>query len=87
MKQHPMDKLKKKLKSMGFKKRWLGDKSGWWYEKTVKHWLFGRVEITIEEIDVIENEPEMIRVYIGSCWDAAAIIPVKNLDKVLKVFK
>ena len=77
----------KKLKSLGFKKRWLSDKSGWWYEKAVKHWLFRRVEIVVEEIDGLGGAPPAVYVYIAGCNDAVAVLPIENLNKVLKVFK
>ena len=38
--------------SLGFKKRWLQDKSGWWLERKFKHPILGMGSIYIDDNDI-----------------------------------
>ncbi len=39
----------KHIKAFGFKKKYLDDKSGFWFQKKMKHKLLGNVLFTIED--------------------------------------
>jgi len=37
------------FKNLGFRKKWLGDRSGWWWEKSVNNSIFGKAFICVED--------------------------------------
>ena len=41
-------KHKKKLKKLGFKKKWLEDKSGYWFEKKLPHPYFKKLTLNVD---------------------------------------
>ena len=42
--------MKKHLKSLGFKKKWLDDKSGYWWEKKCLNPWLPKCKVTVEEL-------------------------------------
>ena len=44
-------KIEKYLKTLGFKRKWLDDKSGYWLQKNIKNKFFNKCHITIENIN------------------------------------
>jgi len=81
--------IHKQLKSLGFKKKWLSDKSGWWYEKVIKHWLFKKIEVEIDGLDYgpVSNVSPTVSIYIDHCNDPVGVTSIENLNKVLKLLK
>lgn len=83
--------MKKHLKSLGFKKKWLDDKSGFWWEKECHNPFFTDLRVLIDDI----KDKKFIFV---SCQDAddtytlldsvihRTLYSKDNLNKVLEYF-
>ena len=76
----PMKNIQKEeaiLKSHKFKKVWLDDKSGYWFEKKVHKWF------------KYYTEPDTDRYYLDICFSPRnySTIDFKNLNTMLKSLK
>lgn len=71
----------RKLKGLGFRKQYLDDKSGWWYQLNIKNRFINKLHISVEvdrrSIIVWAEEPKNIE------WqmDYTFVIVVKKLTK------
>ena len=69
------------LKQLKFKKVWLSDKSGYWYEKKVKHPLLKNVEIIVEDDKIYLDCRVCFELCNMSIYECKATID--NLERIL----
>lgn len=43
------EKYSEEIKALGFKKKWCGDRSGWWWEKSFNHPIFRKIFIMVDD--------------------------------------
>lgn len=77
------------IKQVGFHKRWLDDKSGYWWEKTLQSRIIpvnimydqDRHELTLRTKILNETHPKRR----NACWEDLQIVPatVLNLKRIL----
>lgn len=82
-------KDKKHLKELGFKKVWLDDFSGFWYQKKIKHPYMDKVKIIIDNIGIGQVIIVEAKDFIDDTTTATANIYCelysrKRLNKILK---
>lgn len=86
--------MEKKLKKLGFKKKWLSDKSGFWFEKNFKY-----KDLRLQLMADLDNkhiclgirvDPNgTIKIKLSSCYDFVyqKKLTIKNVKLLIKRYK